>query len=435
MSDERLRELERRARETRDPQAVAIAVTAIERSRGEGAAAWFLDEISGHPAVRLDRELRRLLDVSNGSVEQHRQLSLDALRRCAGEALHSQRRHCGPVRLSWSWEAGIGDHPVHPRDHRGELTTYGMAVFVEESGVEFVTFGIEHGIGVVMISGGFVGPNPTLAWESLDVPRLVEGARPSEECRALAWATPPVPVGRFMVEAAGVLRWRDEPSRDDRVTVEVDTVRRWLLLHEEGMFDRVALPNPLPSPTDGHFLSTVENAIEWALENVGDAEQDYPAGDSGYAKALREQKEEEVAEYVDQFHEAMRSHRVKIWRGLEIPAGEDPTDAIDWDNLGIYWSFKEYGAGVYAGHLAGPTDRVTITALVAPADIDWEHGFASFWYYGTEQFECAVKPGAEIEVLRIEDAATGNLVARANPEDARRRAPRPCSRARKGKRS
>lgn len=295
-----------------------------------------------------------------------------------------------------------------------------MAVFVRDRDVEFVTFGVDTGIGVVGVEGGFVGPNPTLAWESLDVPYLVAGSHPSEECRALAWATPAVNVWRLLANEGGLLEWNNRDDRDgERITASAEVVRRWLLLHDEGMFER-AQANPLPSPTDGHFLETVESAIEWALENVGDAEQDYPPGKSTFSRVLRDKKEEEVAEYVDQFHEAMRSDRVTIWRRLEIPADQDPMDAIDWENLGIYWSFRESGAGVYAGHLAGPTDEVTIVATVMPADIDWEHGFTSFWYYGTEQFECALKPGAEIRVLRVEDTQQ-SLEARANPIKVRKK--------------
>lgn len=176
-------------------------------------------------------------------------------------------------------------------------------------------------------------------------------------------------------------------------------------------------PGVLPNPPAGHFLDSVDSAIAWALENVGDAREDYPKGSSSRAEAVRQNQEEEVAEYVAEYAEVMRAGVAPIWRAVEIPKGENPRLWIDWDELGTHWSFRRSGAGVYSGgKVQGPTDVVVIEAVVKAEDIDWEYGFTSFWYYGTEQFECALKEGSSIKVVKVSGSPTSSLVARANPQ-------------------
>ncbi len=175
-------------------------------------------------------------------------------------------------------------------------------------------------------------------------------------------------------------------------------------------------PGVLPNPPVGHFLDSVESAITWALENVGDACEDYPKGSSSRAEAVRQHQEEEVAEYVAEYAKVMRAGLAPIWRAIEIPRGENPRLWIDWDELGTHWSFRRSGAGVYSGgKIQGPTETVVIEAKVMANDIDWEYGFTSFWYYGTEQFECALKEGSTVEVTKVSGRSETDLKARANP--------------------
>ena len=165
-----------------------------------------------------------------------------------------------------------------------------------------------------------------------------------------------------------------------------------------------------------HFLDSTHDAIKWALKNVGDAREDYPAGSSSRAVSYRMRKEMDVETYVAEYHGVMAAGQARIWRAVEIPAGEDPRLWIDWDEVGTHWSFRRRGAGVYSGgKVQGPTRVVVIEAVVQVAEIDWEYGFTSFWYYGEDQFECALVPGAKVEVVAINGASVAELTAKANP--------------------
>ncbi len=193
---------------------------------------------------------------------------------------------------------------------------------------------------------------------------------------------------------------------------------------------------PRKKRNDGsrHFLDSIDSAIVWALANVGDAEQSYPTGAEardferengrGAATVRRDMMEQAVDEYVAKFHEVTSDGEARIWRGITVPANVDPRKWIKWSCLGTYWSFLKRGAGDYGNAYdprcewpelpEGPT-RVAIIEAIVPADgIDWEHGFTSFWYYGLDQFECALKPGSKVEVISI-DGVPFETAAVANP--------------------
>jgi hypothetical protein len=180
---------------------------------------------------------------------------------------------------------------------------------------------------------------------------------------------------------------------------------------------------------DPHFLDTVDSAIAWGLENVRSPERSHPLGDGELDVKFRRLHTDEVAQYVDEYHKVMRDGQATIWRGLIIPQDTNPRKWIKWDGLGIYWSFRKSGASEYGGDTARRLpeldlpviDRdadvclVVVEAVVDARDIDWEHGFTSFWTYGTEQFECALKEGARVNVRSIDNRPVRGLTATANP--------------------
>ena len=144
-----------------------------------------------------------------------------------------------------------------------------------------------------------------------------------------------------------------------------------------------------------HFLDSVESAIAWALKNVGDAEQNYPSGQGadrengrGWSAAQRDNMEQAVSEYVEEYADTMRRGKATIWRAVRIPAVADPSKWIKWSSVGTHWSFRKNGAGDYGGgqefdpgvdlpeiKRGESTKVVVIEAVVNAEDIDWEYGF------------------------------------------------------------
>ena len=182
-----------------------------------------------------------------------------------------------------------------------------------------------------------------------------------------------------------------------------------------------------------HFLETTEDALLWASQNVESFDEDYPDWDAPAPTDvdqewwdvdwLREDKERYVSEYVSIFHHARKQGYLDVWRAIRIPARAKPETWIDWGNVGGYWSALPSGAGHYGGgerflgskaiakmghvrRLLGEGHKATkvvkVHARVRFEDIDWEHGFYSFWYY-PDQVEITVRRGAPLEVIDIDD--------------------------------
>lgn len=143
-------------------------------------------------------------------------------------------------------------------------------------------------------------------------------------------------------------------------------------------------------------LESTDSAIEWALKHIPGARDAYPKSRSDYAISLRQRKQDEVEEYVDFYHQTRRSGGAIIYRMICVPSIND----IDWENLGTYWSYLPEGAASYWKNRDDCKD-VLITARVSFDDINWNLGFSSFWDFGIEEAECAVKEGAELEIKAI----------------------------------
>lgn len=138
-------------------------------------------------------------------------------------------------------------------------------------------------------------------------------------------------------------------------------------------------------------------AIRWALKHIPRAEENYYAGRSANAAAQRRSKRREVDKYVKFYLKTKTLGRATLYRMLCVRS----IKAIDWANLGIYWSFLRKGAGSYFTPPDPNCKDVLITAQVSFDDIDWENGFKSFWFFGIREAEVQVKEGAELEIKAI----------------------------------
>lgn len=159
-------------------------------------------------------------------------------------------------------------------------------------------------------------------------------------------------------------------------------------------WDRAAEEKERSKNPPAHWLEDTKSALKWALKNLPDARQDYPKGNSDLARSLRYDKEESIEEYVSNYYTVMAKGKADVFRMLAVSSD---WSEVDW----VYWSFSREGAGVYSGAQKGSDTYVLLKATANFDQIDWEHGFTSFWYYGMEQFECALISGSEIVVDKI----------------------------------
>lgn len=155
-----------------------------------------------------------------------------------------------------------------------------------------------------------------------------------------------------------------------------------------------------------HFLDTPESAYRWAVDNLPDfatyEEAVEEMGEDSFEARQAEVDEERYRERADLYSQRYNAVKdlptVEIYRIVNVHGVGD----IDWDAIGTYWSFRRGGVGSY-GHveIVGGRD-VLVVGEVSPKDIDWEHGFMSFLWYGPEQWEAAIKPGVPVHIIEID---------------------------------
>lgn len=138
-------------------------------------------------------------------------------------------------------------------------------------------------------------------------------------------------------------------------------------------------------------LSSSSTAYEWALENVdGVSDADGP---------YVELNENRAEQYSDKYNDVMSESSIKLYRAVCLKKIED----LNLDKVGTHWSFTPEGVGCYGTMKEIPGSKEFIlTGKVNPKDIDWEYGFTSFMWYGEDQWECALNPGAPVEILKID---------------------------------
>ena len=115
----------------------------------------------------------------------------------------------------------------------------------------------------------------------------------------------------------------------------------------------------------------------------------------------RAEWEERAADYSAFAKEAYRAGRITVYRAVRLPKSHDGTYPLDLQCLGKSWSRYRKTSGVY-GWAPGPGDELLIVGRVSPRDVDWEYGFHSFLYYGTDQWEVSLLEHSAVEVERVE---------------------------------
>lgn len=88
----------------------------------------------------------------------------------------------------------------------------------------------------------------------------------------------------------------------------------------------------------------------------------------------------------------------------------DSLETIDFNKIGIFWSFNKDGVGAYDfavrnefnKDLKNPIDFI-FQAEVKVNDIDWRLLISSYLIYGEEQSECSMKAGSSIVITHIND--------------------------------
>lgn len=108
-----------------------------------------------------------------------------------------------------------------------------------------------------------------------------------------------------------------------------------------------------------------------------------------------------VDAYQYKYEQVMRSPTVTLYRAVVLKS----IDALDTKKIGTHWSFEKDGAGAYGLNRSMHKDdkEFILTGIAQTKDIDWEYGFTSFLYYGEDQWECALNPGAHVEITQVDE--------------------------------
>lgn len=145
------------------------------------------------------------------------------------------------------------------------------------------------------------------------------------------------------------------------------------------------------------FLATPEAALKWARAHL-DIEIDV---DDPELREIYEDDQEQWAALYSQFaNDAYAAGAVPVHRAIALANLKQ----LDWDCLGKHWSRYIESADVYGLVPRGARrslEKVVVSAVVDPEDIDWEYGFASFMYYGPEQWEVSLLSDSDVIVTHV----------------------------------
>ena len=106
--------------------------------------------------------------------------------------------------------------------------------------------------------------------------------------------------------------------------------------------------------------------------------------------------------YIDHAHWLSAQPQINVYRAITIPRAGGLAN-INFDCLGKAWSCEADRAGTY-GQVPYHGDQlieIVLRAEVAPRYVDWDYGFASFMYYGEDQWEISLLPHSPIAVSAI----------------------------------
>lgn len=151
------------------------------------------------------------------------------------------------------------------------------------------------------------------------------------------------------------------------------------------------------------FLRDANAAFRWAKRNVGDIKDDVDEMNKEEPSLGDEFYGHRAAAYSDFTNEAYRNGQVVIYRAIQVPV-LNGIPQISWSNLGKSWSRTTGGVGVYGIIPYGevPLREVLLQGTVKPQDIDWEYGFASFMYYGEDQWEVSMLSHSPVVVTHVD---------------------------------
>ena len=155
------------------------------------------------------------------------------------------------------------------------------------------------------------------------------------------------------------------------------------------------------------FLSTPQQAWEWAKENVDIEVTEDDLMDTSLSELERnalenqiEMHKERASLYSSKYNDIKNAGDIIIYRVIKVLSFND----IDWDNIGTHWSFEKEGAGAYGDirpNIRKKGTDILLTGMVNIKDIDWEYCFTSFMYYGEYQWECALDDGAKVIITHV----------------------------------
>jgi len=154
-------------------------------------------------------------------------------------------------------------------------------------------------------------------------------------------------------------------------------------------------------------LTSFDDAKEWVLENtdIEYAEEDEEDEDDDkddendiYKNASNEMMDDRIHTYMSKYAEVIDKPFITVYRAVVL----ENISKLDFNNIGIHWSFEKDGAGAYGLNrdMKENEKEYILTAKINPKDIDWEYGFTSFMYYGEDQWECAVD--GKVTVIAID---------------------------------
>ena len=159
-------------------------------------------------------------------------------------------------------------------------------------------------------------------------------------------------------------------------------------------------------PQIDNFLSNFESAKKYAYENIEDVTKCFDAykenSNNMHNEYCYDNYIDLIHEYVNKYNSVKNEPQIEIYRLVKLNSIGD----LDLKEIGKHWSFEINGVGDYGGSHPNRTMTKTgkpfiLTALVNPKYIDWEYGFHSFIWYGTDQWECALNNRAEVLITKI----------------------------------
>jgi len=140
------------------------------------------------------------------------------------------------------------------------------------------------------------------------------------------------------------------------------------------------------------------NVISWLNKNAPDALFDVDGNlDWNYTDVMTGDPLDDLIDtYIDKYKSVSNLPIAQIYRMVLL----NTIDDLDLNNVGVFWSFDENGAGFYDIKKTGDYLFI-LTATVNTNDIDWKQGFFSFLLYGKTEFDCYMKKGAPCIITHI----------------------------------